>query len=1139
MPFNLQLLVSLLESDAGNTDGLHAVRTQLELLDAYWEARVTSPPAGRDSRELAATRLCERAIQLMRLRVPRAGAEHETGPTSGLNELLRAGVLAELRGGAPGRPESIAFAHHVLFDYAVSRLLLGGDANAVIERLGSSDEFILLARPSLALRLTSEWEAGPDREAFWRLALELVTEVVPQIAQLVPPAVAVERAANIADFNGLLEAFDRGDPRAPFLLRHVIGARAAMGLPSEPLAGADLRLWSDLALLLGDRVTESIEYPLRLLVWGLSNAREQLDAPSLDALGRAARALLQWAWQQDPEPWVDVQLGLTAVSRSCRSDPLATERILQRVLSEDRLPQFGYRELRPIASELSFLSPCLPDLAAKLYEAAFGHEETSEESTEFGSGKILRLTSNRRQDWQSSRYVLAEGFRSLVDEDHGAALRALAAACESEAMDSSDDQQSRLAPFELWGQQTGLIRDHSSIWDRGDRRGNDAVGMLNTWEATLQEIDEASAGEADVWLHDVAEQPRPAAIWRRVFSAGVNAPRIWAPRLLGPCQADPILLATDTTEPVGRFLAAAAQHWDGDQRSQIEKRLLDLPLNAPDDRVALAERVRDQLLGCLPRDLITTDSARQRLEELDSDGGPPSNDPPFSFTIGAADIDPDEHLRDRGIDSGNEHNREILDLIRPTEEFASAHSNTPPSAEEAREAVSAIRGLQAGIAARRGSIDAPLLQDAEAWLAEAAAALAAVTPLDPNDEVVHFTRQLAIAAALAALPVPRDDATLEQFDSGPSWGVPSGRIDAARALLLLSREPALANDEVLEAIEALAHDRVPAVRFTIARFLGLAVAADRRRIWQLVEWLVNNEPSAQVLEALLHPISTLVADDPDRAFGLARSIYDREAASQRRDSLLSAASGLLLDGWIWRGHHAGRDLLDEWVANIDSSASVARGAFFRFREPSTHGGSELSQSQIRERTITAWADLTRAAQDSLEAHMARAPLGAPSADEQERLTELASLIDASASEFYFASGAYGEKNEADKLQPEIRRRFYVEADPLLAVLVNAGIPAAAHHVLEALASLVDIDPRGVLLRIGEVLSAAKSWGYQSESLAETEVVSLVERYLASHRDLLMRDRESRAVLINALQAFVEAGSSAARRLLYGLDDMFR
>lgn len=94
-------------------------------------------------------------------------------------------------------------------------------------------------------------------------------------------------------------------------------------------------------------------------------------------------------------------------------------------------------------------------------------------------------------------------------------------------------------------------------------------------------------------------------------------------------------------------------------------------------------------------------------------------------------------------------------------------------------------------------------------------------------------------------------------------------------------------------------------------------------------------------------------------------------------------------------------------------------------------------------------------------------------------------------------------------------------------------------MLQTLSTYVQDDPRGVLLRIGRLLQAGRAWGYQLETLAEAEFVALVERYLAAHRDLFLRDRECREVLVGALEGFVEAGWPSARQMMYGLDDIFR
>ena len=50
---------------------------------------------------------------------------------------------------------------------------------------------------------------------------------------------------------------------------------------------------------------------------------------------------------------------------------------------------------------------------------------------------------------------------------------------------------------------------------------------------------------------------------------------------------------------------------------------------------------------------------------------------------------------------------------------------------------------------------------------------------------------------------------------------------------------------------------------------------------------------------------------------------------------------------------------------------------------------------------------------------------------------------------------------------------------------------------------------------------------------------IVDYYLAAQRSLVLQDTECRDVLTGMLTAFVEAGWPGARRVLYGMEDMFR
>ncbi len=58
-------------------------------------------------------------------------------------------------------------------------------------------------------------------------------------------------------------------------------------------------------------------------------------------------------------------------------------------------------------------------------------------------------------------------------------------------------------------------------------------------------------------------------------------------------------------------------------------------------------------------------------------------------------------------------------------------------------------------------------------------------------------------------------------------------------------------------------------------------------------------------------------------------------------------------------------------------------------------------------------------------------------------------------------------------------------------------------------------------------------------MAEDVLIRIVRRYLADHREIFQSDEEAQKHLIGVLDTFLAAGSEDARRLVYGLDQIFR
>jgi hypothetical protein len=213
VPFNLSLAASLLEGGITVAE-LTPVRTQLELLDRYWDARVRREDRLGDAREAVLRLAVEEMVRRRSLRAPRSAVASDPAASTHLHDILSANVLVEWQPPHAAKPDQslLAFSHHVLYDYAVERLLLRGEPADLVSRLESSPDLALAIRPSLVLHFQHVWAQGPDRKAFWALVERIErSNQVPDIAKTIGPTVAKEMFRTLDDLSpvfGPLEASD-------------------------------------------------------------------------------------------------------------------------------------------------------------------------------------------------------------------------------------------------------------------------------------------------------------------------------------------------------------------------------------------------------------------------------------------------------------------------------------------------------------------------------------------------------------------------------------------------------------------------------------------------------------------------------------------------------------------------------------------------------------------------------------------------------------------------------------------------------------------------------------------------------------------------------------------------------------------
>jgi hypothetical protein len=156
---------------------------------------------------------------------------------------------------------------------------------------------------------------------------------------------------------------------------------------------------------------------------------------------------------------------------------------------------------------------------------------------------------------------------------------------------------------------------------------------------------------------------------------------------------------------------------------------------------------------------------------------------------------------------------------------------------------------------------------------------------------------------------------------------------------------------------------------------------------------------------------------------------------------------------------------------------------------------------------------------------------------EQDLESAAWIAHSIAREIYHASGAF--QPQQDKSGPDQRvvsPSFCAHALPLIESLAEIRIAGIAHHLVQTLAFLSRLEPRRAFLAIAKI--ATPGSGYEYESQGETEVLDLLDQYLAERRETILGDPKCLGALRQILETFVAVGSDRAIRRVQDLAELF-
>lgn len=1122
IPFNTRLLADLL-SRGTPPQAFAGIGTQASLLGYFWQQRVEAHGSGAD---LCLRRTIDLMIAAGALSAP-ALAVASASSASDLDTMQHEGVLVRANGG-----RDVAFRHHILFDFAASRLLLDpADPQALAATLVGPAALALA--PALGFVLTEAWAAHAHHDDFWRIALAVAGDsAADPIARSVIARQAAELPIARCDTQRLVDALSGASTRDAGLrvLRNLLGALSVRHEDGAPINAAP---WITVAIALPNLIATGWEGPigaLRLLLHILTD-RNDATASEWRELGKVARAFLGIALDH---PSARPQIAISFVGKTYDTDRAASRAALEPLLERARLDAFAEKDGPALANEIAPIIAADPGFAKVIYSTLFEYDLTDETSTSLGDSQILSLRSTRRQDYSIARYVLAEAFSAFLARDPVRAIEAMVAAVEAQAARETGADLDTATEVATIDGTFPLVEDRSFIWawDIADSHPSDAEKLL---QATVTFLTEAAAEPVLTAATTLRSMARYGLLWSRFLHAASRRVDVLGDLAWPIASAGGFLVASETSKDAIDAALAIAPQRTTSERAAFERTLLDLDMSGFNDPVAARTFLLRKTLGVIGADQLVTEEAKRWIDSAGENATPVDNARPFSVNIShgtarswaeEAGVAPDDA-------EGNALFAQVSNVRDRFGLLDDKFTVDDPSA-----LLSAVEGLRTAIDASK--VDSPqTIANASVPVIKAAHALTANSGNLLKDVPSGAQRVTALVEWLSSQSYPVvDDETEENFVEFPSWGAPAPRVDAADlAFDLLRIDPGL-SARLYPLIDASLDDCHPAVRLNAAQRLTALWFVDRDEMWSRIVRVAEAEPNPGVLRFFAGHVLARLLSEPDSLEPIVLDLAARNfpTAGQRR-TINEHIYELITALWLI---HA-REQSHAWLETKLADDPVAARDFL-FEATGVAGqliGAGYEDDERIEVRMRAQALLSAIIQRSADAFEEQLALPEDGRD-PERLKANIELLDNAVRRIQSAALGTGRTEEGRGLNASVARaHFLQDLAPMLRRIGDVAPPHALHNLVELLDALLDGDPElSFELMAHGVLTAGRTFGYQYESLGAARVVKTVGRALADHRTIFA-DAGRRSQLVEMLELFVDQGWPQARRLLYELPELFR
>jgi DNA replication protein DnaC len=686
-PFNLWLLEKILSTlpaeDIRRT--FSKVRSEVQLLDLFWYRRIEAADNEND-RLSVLEEIALKMVEQCSLSI-RQNNIRKTLIQTAWNDLLSDEILTKVS----STGKRVAFSHNILFDYAISVLLIDDEPQHLEKFILEDRSRPLFLRPSLTYFFTRLWYYE-NSASFWRVFWYILQrdQSVPLrlVARLVPTSVIANEARDIKKLMPLVEELRSTSETANRAIMWLLQSYRTLQIERDTL-------WIDFFDQISAHLHANFAWDLATLTSDILERAPKTETSIIDPCGRIGRRLLKWVWQERKtreNDWYDHLGGRWAVPLVAKTYHTNVEKsrvLLEKVLKLIQEDNFPIDFLSMLTEHVDKIWDHDPEFLTSVYFTVFTHYETSDRQIILG-GSILPMATPRHQAYGLCQYRLVRHLPNFLQTSPLIATRTVIQSLNSFIIGTHviRNLQRDMVLEDLvedfdFREKSGHFLKDGYISDVGTHTSQ-TIEIADALFEFIEELAKSDDSRLGLLLDVFRDEVVVAFFWKRLLKTAAQFPKVFAPHLFELCIAKPIQMSLETSYELGLFLAAAASEFTPNQRHQIEESILALPKETEDNIKSLQQLRRDCLLAQIPMSLLATDAAREIREKMERENSVPVNQPHVSFSITSETVTEEKWLQEKGVDLTTPENQELYRFFNPLDEFISNWRNDIPTAAAIR-----------------------------------------------------------------------------------------------------------------------------------------------------------------------------------------------------------------------------------------------------------------------------------------------------------------------------------------------------------------------------------------------------------------------------------------------------------------------